>query len=263
MPSVRSVPAVWAPTAARWDGRPLRDLDRYGGDGDARSSVRALNRPRARRSRRAQSPRPPLPRPNRACSVTLTLAFALIALVLVCAIIQRVAGMGLGIVFAPYAVVLIGAHEGIMLANFLGGLMPIVMLPRSWSQMEWDGVPWLGAPAVAVRRGAAWLSSLSPPGPLYLVVASLVLRSLLSSVLMARVDTTVDGRTAQVATGVGIGMGTVLGGVGGPAATVYAVLSRWPALPVGARLPPRWLLGSMVPCGAGGGGGGGRATGTP
>src|SRR5699024_2505034 len=96
-------------------------------------------RPRARRSRRAQPPRPPTPPAlNRACPVTLTLALALIALVLVCAIIQRVAGMGLGIVFAPYAVVLIGAHEGIMLANFLGGLMPIVMLPRIWSQIEWD-----------------------------------------------------------------------------------------------------------------------------
>src|SRR5699024_12282064 len=95
--------------------------------GDECVSARSLSRPRAKRSRSAHSHHPPLPLPNRACSVTLTLAFALIALVLVCAIIQRVAGMGLGIVFAPYAVVLIGAHEGIMLANFLGGLMPIVM----------------------------------------------------------------------------------------------------------------------------------------
>src|SRR5699024_8062894 len=158
----------------------------------------------------------------------------------------------LGIVFAPYAVVLIGAHEGIMLANFLGGLMPIVMLPRIWSQIEWDKVLWLGLPAVAVMPGAAWLSSISPPGPLYLVVASLVLLSLVISVLMARVATTVDGRTAQVVTGFGIGMGTVLGGVGGPAATVYAVLSRWPALPMVATLQPLWILVSMCPSGRSG-----------
>src|SRR5699024_6126988 len=147
---------------------------------------------------------------------------------------------------APYAVVLIGAHEGIMLANFLGGLMPIVMLPRIWSQIEWDKVLWLGVPAVAVMPGAAWLSSISPPGPLYLVVASLVLLSLVISVLMARVNTSVDGRTAQVATGVGIGMGTVRGGAGGPAATGYAVLSRWAALPMVATLQPLWMLVSMV-----------------
>lgn len=179
-------------------------------------------------------------------SVPLTLALTLISLVLLCAMIQRVAGMGLGIVFAPYAVVLIGAHEGIMLANFLGGLMPIVMLPRIWSQIKWRKVLWLGLPAIAVMPGAAWLSSISPPAPLYLVVALLVLLSLVISVLLARVDTTVDGHTAQVVTGVGIGLGTVLGGVGGPAATVYAVLSRWPALPMVATLQPLWILVSSV-----------------
>ena len=178
--------------------------------------------------------------------MTLSLALTLIGLVLTCAVIQRVAGMGLGIVFAPYAVVLIGAHEGIMLANFLGGLVPIVMLPRIWSQIEWDKVLWLGLPAIAVMPGAAWLSSVSPPAPLYLVVATLVLLSLVISVLLARVATTVDGVPVQIGTGIGIGLGTVLGGVGGPAATVYAVLSRWPALPMVATLQPLWILVSLV-----------------
>ena len=178
--------------------------------------------------------------------MSLTLSLSLIALVLICAIIQRVAGMGLGIVFAPYAVVLIGAHEGIMLANLLGGLVPVVMLPRIWSQIEWGKVLRLGLPAVAVMPFAAWLSSISPPAPLYLVVATLVLLSLVISVLLARVATTVDGVPVQIGTGIGIGLGTVLGGVGGPAATVYAVLSRWPALPMVATLQPLWILVSLV-----------------
>ncbi|WP_114853133.1 TSUP family transporter [Brachybacterium sp. YJGR34] len=178
--------------------------------------------------------------------MSLTVELALIGLVLACAIIQRVAGMGLGIVFAPYAVVLIGAHEGIMLANLLGGLVPLAILPRVWSRIDWKTVLWLGLPAVAVMPGAAWLSSISPPpAPLYLVVASLVLLSLLISLLLARVDRTVDGRTAQVVTGIGTGLGTVLGGVGGPAVTVYAVLSRWPALPMVATLQPLWILVSL------------------
>lgn len=178
--------------------------------------------------------------------MTLTLSLTLIGLVLVCAIIQRVAGMGLGIVFAPYAVVLIGAHEGIMLANLLGGLVPIVMLPRIWSRIEWRKVLLIGLPAIAVMPFAAWLSSISPPAPLYLVVASLVLLSLVISVLLARVNTTVDGVPVQVATGVGVGLGTVIGGVGGPAMTVYAVLSRWPALSMVATLQPLWILVSLV-----------------
>ncbi|MBB5832902.1 hypothetical protein [Brachybacterium aquaticum] len=107
----------------------------------------------------------------------------------------------------------------------------------------------IGLPAIAVMPFAAWLSSISPPAPLYLVVASLVLLSLVISVLLARVNTTVDGVPVQVATGVGVGLGTVIGGVGGPATTVYAVLSRWPALSMVATLQPLWILVSLVPFG--------------
>lgn len=178
--------------------------------------------------------------------MSTALALSLIGLVLLAAVIQRVAGLGLGMIFAPYAVVLIGAHEGIMLANFLGTLMPILLLPRIWSQIEWRTVAWLGLPAVAVMPGAAWLSSVSPPGPLYVVTASLVLLSLVISVALVRVNTRVEGRTAQVITGIGSGLGTVLGGVGGPAVTVYAALSRWPVLPMVATLQPLWILISSV-----------------
>ncbi len=98
----------------------------------------------------------------------------------------------------------------------------------------------LGLPAVAVMPAAAWLSSISPPRPLYLVVASLVLLSLVIFVLLARVARTADGVPVQIGPGVAIGLGPVLGGVGGPAATVYAVLSRWPALSMVATLQPLW-----------------------
>ena len=178
--------------------------------------------------------------------MSLALALTLIALVLLAAVIQRVAGMGLGMLFAPYATVLIGVHEGIMLANFLGTLMPLLLLPRIWADIEWRTVAWIGLPAVAVMPAAAWLSSISPPGPLYILVAALVLLSLLISVMLAQVNTTVDGRTAQVVTGIGAGFGTVLGGAGGPAVTVYAVLSRWPVLAMVATLQPLWILISSV-----------------
>ncbi|MGP9745733.1 TSUP family transporter [Brachybacterium sp. AOP29-B2-41] len=178
--------------------------------------------------------------------MSLPLALTLLGLVLLAAVIQRVAGLGLGMLFAPYAVVLIGAHQGIMLANFLGTLMPLLLLPRIWPDIQWRTVAWIGLPAVAVMPGAAWLSSVSPPGPLHIVTASLVLLSLLISVALVRVNTTVEGRTAQVVTGIGSGLGTVLGGVGGPAVTVYAVLSRWPVLPMVATLQPLWILISSV-----------------
>lgn len=182
--------------------------------------------------------------------MSITLTLSLIALVLLAATIQRVAGLGLGMIFAPYAVVLIGAHEGIMMANLLGTLMPILLLPRIWSQIEWGKLAWLALPAVAVMPGAAWVSSISPPGPLYIVVAGLVLASLVISVWLVRISVQVDGRTAQVITGVGSGLGTVLGGVGGPAVTVYAALSRWSVLPMVATMQPLWIVISSVSFGS-------------
>lgn len=178
--------------------------------------------------------------------MSILTTLTLLALVLAAAVIQRVAGLGLGMLFAPYAVVLVGAHEGIMLANFLGTLMPLLLLPRIWEHIQWRTLWWISLPAVAVMPGAAWLSSISPPGPLYVVVALLVLASLVISVALVRVDTTVDGRTAQVVTGVGAGLGTVLGGVGGPAVTVYAVLSRWSVQPMVATMQPLWVIISSV-----------------
>lgn len=182
--------------------------------------------------------------------MSIGLAATILGLVLFAAIIQRVAGLGLGMILAPYAVVIIGPHEGIMLANLLGTVMPILMLQRVWSHIQWRKVLWLALPAVAVMPGGAWLASVSPPGPLYIVVGSLVLLSLAISVGLARVHTHVDGRMVQVVTGVGSGLGTVLGGVGGPAVTVYAVLSRWPVLPMVATLQPLWIVISAASFGS-------------
>lgn len=182
--------------------------------------------------------------------MSVGLAMAIISFVLLAATIQRVAGLGFGMIFAPYAVVLIGAHEGIMLANFLGIVVPILVLPRVWGQIQWDRVLWLGLPAVAVMPVGAWLAAVSSPGPLYIVVASLVLLSLSVSVVLSRISAQLDGRALQAATGIGSGLGTVLGGVGGPAVTVYAVLSRWSVMPMVATLQPLWVGISAAAFGA-------------
>lgn len=178
----------------------------------------------------------------------MAVGIGVIVLVLVCAMIQRVVGLGLGMIMAPFAVIMLGAHEGVMLVNFLGGVTPMMMLPRIWRDIEWRKVAWIGLAAVVIMPAAAWVSVISPAGPLYVVVAVLVLISVIVSMVLNRISAVVDGdsRTAQVITGIGAGAGTVLGGVGGPAVTVYAVLSRWPILKMVATLQPLWNLISSV-----------------
>ncbi len=182
------------------------------------------------------------------CGMGTAVGIGIVLLVLVCAMIQRVVGLGLGMIMAPFAVIMIGAHEGVMLVNFLGGATPLLMLPRIWRDIEWRKVAWIGLAAVAIMPAAAWVSVISPSGPLYVVVAVLVLISVIVSVVLNRIQAVVgdDSRTAQVLTGIGAGAGTVLGGVGGPAVTVYAVLSRWSILKMVATLQPLWILISFV-----------------
>ncbi|GAA3059659.1 MULTISPECIES: sulfite exporter TauE/SafE family protein [Actinomycetes] len=174
----------------------------------------------------------------------IAMAVGVVAFVLLAATIQRIAGLGFGMILAPFLVVLIGAHEGVMLVNFLSIIAPVLVLPRIWDDIEWRKVLWLGIPAVLVMPAAAWVSVVSPAGPLYVVVAALVLFGLITSMLLSRISSAVDGdgRTAQILTGLGSGVGTVLGGVGGPAMTIYAVVSRWPVMRMVATLQPLWIL---------------------
>ena len=103
------------------------------------------------------------------------MAIAVVAFVLLAATIQRVAGLGFGMILAPFMVVLIGAHEGIMLVNFLSIIAPALVLPRIWNHIEWRKVLWLGIPAILIMPLSAWVSVMSEAGPLYVVVAGLVL----------------------------------------------------------------------------------------
>ncbi|MCH8560647.1 sulfite exporter TauE/SafE family protein [Nesterenkonia sp. LB17] len=170
---------------------------------------------------------------------------AVVGLVLLAAVIQRLVGLGFGMVMAPFLVVLIGAHEGVMLVNFLSIFAPMLVLPRIWSDIEWRKVLWLGLPALAVMPAAAWISVNSSAGPLYVVVAALVIIGLITSMLLSRITFQADGATTRVIAGIGSGAGTVIAGVGGPAMTIYAVLSRWPIMSMIATLQPIWILLSL------------------
>src|SRR5699024_7271509 len=63
--------------------------------------------------------------------------------------------------------------------------------------------------------------------------------------IVARLSARVDGALTRALTGLGVGSGVVLAGVGGPAITVYAVLSRWPVRGFSATMQPLWVLMSL------------------
>ncbi|GAA4916437.1 sulfite exporter TauE/SafE family protein [Nesterenkonia rhizosphaerae] len=173
-------------------------------------------------------------------------AVIIIGMVVLATALQRVTGMGFAMMLAPFLVVMVGPHSGVMLANVLGGVAPLLMLPMVWRYIEWRRLLWIAPAAVAVMPLFGWIAAIMPQGPLYIVVASAVIIGLSISLLFSRSSSQIDGTGTRLLTGVGAGAGVVLAGVGGPAMTVYAVISRWGVVSFAATMQPLWVLLSVT-----------------
>lgn len=156
--------------------------------------------------------------------------------------LQRITGLGFAMLTAPFAVVALGTHHGIMLTTLLAIIASLFMLPGMWQEINWSRVAWIGMPAALSIVPAAWLGSLIDGALIYLLVGVIVIIGLGAALLMPATAEPITHRPAQVLAGVGAGAGSVLAGIGGPAMTIYGVVSRWPVASFAASLQPIWVL---------------------
>ena len=54
--------------------------------------------------------------------------------------LQRLTGLGFAMLTAPFAVVALGTHQGIMLITALAVIASIFMLPSMWQDIHWSRV---------------------------------------------------------------------------------------------------------------------------
>lgn len=160
--------------------------------------------------------------------------------------LQRITGLGFAMLLAPFAVVALGTHQGIMITMVLATIASLLMLPSMWRDIEWDKVGWIVLPAIISIPLASWVGTLLNTSLVYILVGLLVVVGLGAALLMPATSEPISGRSAQVLAGVGAGAGGVLAGVGGPAMTIYGVLSRWPVASFAASLQPIWVLISVA-----------------
>src|SRR5690625_6284387 len=73
--------------------------------------------------------------------------------------LQRITGLGFAMLSAPFAVVALGTHQGIMLITLLAVVASLLMLPSMWRDIDWSRVAWIGVPATAWIVLAAWLGA--------------------------------------------------------------------------------------------------------
>lgn len=146
--------------------------------------------------------------------------------VFVGAVVQRVNGLGFGLVSGPFLVLALGPLAGVLLANLMSLAMNVGLFAVLWRHVEWRRTGLLALPALLMIPVGAWVSFALPAPVLSIAIGVLVLVAL-GAVLVSRRARLLKGRSGAVVAGASSGFMNATAAVGGPALTVYAVSVGW------------------------------------
>lgn len=175
---------------------------------------------------------------------TTALIAACVAVVLGAGL-QRVAGMGVGMVAAPVLTVFLGASVGVLVSNVAAVVTALLILRALRDGVDWRRVVTilplmlvgsvLGA--LTVREAdTAWLD--------VIVGGSVLLALGASAVLRRRVR--IKGRPVAVVTGLAAGFMNTTSGVAAPAWTAYALATRWDHRSFAATMQPLLVVMNVM-----------------
>ncbi|OEV06622.1 hypothetical protein AN219_34030 [Streptomyces nanshensis] len=142
--------------------------------------------------------------------------------------VQRLAGIGFGLLASPGLVLLMGPVEGVALVNCAGVVIGIAGLASSWRGVRLRTmVPLVAAAALTVPLGA-WLALRLPEPVLMTGCGTLITAAVLLVICGARLRA-MRGRGGAVVAGAASGFMNSAAGAGGPALSVYAANAGWTA----------------------------------
>ncbi|WP_188669014.1 sulfite exporter TauE/SafE family protein [Tersicoccus solisilvae] len=177
--------------------------------------------------------------------------FALVlAAVVVGAVAQRISGLGFALVVSPVLVLALGAFDGVMLVNLCAAVSASMALLLVRRDVDWRRYAALAGCALVGIVPGAWLAA-SLPGPVVEIsIGVLLVVALTISVLLTRTSVVLSGPLTLATSGVASGLMNAAAGIGGPAVSVYALLSRWPHRSFAATLQPYFLTLGLCSLGA-------------
>jgi uncharacterized membrane protein YfcA len=157
----------------------------------------------------------------------------LVLAMLVGGALQRVTGMGFGLVAGPFIVLLVGPLEGVLLVNLAGAVAALLILGRVARGVDWRRYAWLAAASVTVSVPAALLLRGASAAALEITVGAVVVVAMTLALVAARLrrggahPLRPEARWPLATTGAVSGFGSVAAGIGGPPLAIYSVLSGW------------------------------------
>lgn len=162
------------------------------------------------------------------------------------ACMQRISGMGVGLIAAPVLSLLLGPVDGILLVNLLAVINAATNTWGMRADVDWKKFAPIALALVIGVVPGTWVVANAPTNVLLVLVGALLLLALSVVTLGKRYVPRVEGVVPAALSGVIGGFMNTLAGVAGPAITVYAEAARWPQRVYAATLQPIFLVAGTL-----------------
>lgn len=162
------------------------------------------------------------------------------------AAMQRISGMGVGLIAAPVLSLLLGPVDGVLLVNLLAVINAATNTWGMRADVDWQKFAPIALAMVLGVVPGAWVVASAPTDVLLILVGALLLLALSIVTLGKRYVPRVEGVLPAAVSGAVGGFMNTLAGVAGPAITVYAEAARWPQKVYAATLQPIFLVGGAL-----------------
>ena len=167
-------------------------------------------------------------------------------IVLAGALLQRVAGMGLGMVAAPLCTLLLGPVAGVTVSNIAAVVVALLVLGALRGDVDWRRYGRL-APLILVGSVVGALAVRSAPKAwLDVLVGGSVLLALVATALLGRRTALGHRGATSFVTGLVAGFMNTTAGVAGPAMKAYALATRWDQRAFAATLQPIFFTANLA-----------------
>lgn len=176
----------------------------------------------------------------------MILAAVVFLTVLVGAFLQRVSGMGLGLIGGPVLMIAMGPVDGILVLNVLAAVNAAMSTLTVYKDVHWRNFAIISAVLVLGAVPGAWLIRAVSPDWLLIVAGALLLIALSVVTIGKRHVPQVSGTAPMALSGVVAGFMNTLAGIADPAITVYATAARWPQRMYAATLQPIFMVSGAI-----------------
>lgn len=178
-------------------------------------------------------------------AATLTMALVALAAITVGGTLQRVSGMGVGMIAAPTLSLMLGPVVGVTLSNAAAVVSASILFVLLRQHVDWARFVRLAPLLVCGSFLGAWAVRTLDPRWLEVLLGASVLIAIAAALGLQK-RFTASGNGATFVSGAVAGFMNTTAGVAGPALAVYAVASKWEQKSWAATLQPVFLLANLT-----------------